>query len=297
MIGLKQKLPEFLLGKFQLMATLVFATLFAILVLIVSLPYSNNVWFELGGGRGFLLTVLFTVIALCIAIISKVLMHAMRNKGMLVWHYILWNITEVLAICGFYILVTSVGDAYGIIDRHGAPFGKLFLSSLRYGFASIGIPYVIAALYFDILDKENTIRMINYGNVVTDQPTIPEESNKIALFDNNGTLRLSLNVDSLYYFESDDNYIKVWYTDETDTLKQYMLRCRLRTVEENFSDNGLLRCHRKYIVNLTKVRSIKKAGDTYQIDLGREGISPLPISKTYEKSMLSAYNSRPDIDN
>lgn len=288
-------MPAYLLGKFQLTATIVFATLFAIIVLLVSLPYSQNAWFQLAGGRGYLLTVIYVIIALSIAITSKRLLYLMRESDMLVWQYVLWNVAEILVICGFYILVTMVGDMRGIIDRQGAPIGKLFLTSLRYGFASIGVPYVIAALYFDILDKENTIRMINYDNVVTDQPTVPEESNKIALFDNNGTLRLSLNVDSLFYFESDDNYIKVWYTDESDTLKQYMLRCRLKTVEENFSDNGLLRCHRKYIVNITKVRNVSKSGDSYQLELGREGIAPLPISKTYESAILSAYNSRKNI--
>lgn len=289
---MNQKVPQFLLGKFQLTATVVFATLFAIILLLVSLPYSHNVWFELAGGTGYLLTVVFVLIALTIAIISKRMMYLMRDKGMLMWQYVLWDIVEIFVICGVYIIVTIIGDSRGIIDRHGAPVGKVFLTALRYGYISIGVPYVIAALYFDVLDKENTIRMINYGNVVTDQPATQESSNKIALFDNNGTLRLSLNVDSLYYFESDDNYIKVWYTDDTGTLKQYMLRCRLRTVEENFSDNGLLRCHRKYIVNMTKVRSIIKTGDSYQVDLGREGIAPLPISKTYESAILEAYNSR-----
>lgn len=292
MIRMRQKAPQYLLGKFQLTATLVFGALFAIILLLVSLPYSHNVWFELAGGKGYLLTVVFVLIALTIAIFSKRMMYLMRNKGMLMWQYVLWNAIEIFVICGVYIIVTIIGDSRGIIDRHGAPVGKVFLTALRYGYVSIGVPYIIAGLYFDILDKENTIRMINYGNVVTDKPANPETDNKIALFDNNGTLRLSLNVDSLYYFESDDNYIKVWYTDDSGTLKQYMLRCRLRTVEENFSDNGLLRCHRKYIVNLTKVRSIIKTGDSYQIDLGRDNIAPLPISKTYENSILEAYNSR-----
>lgn len=293
MYRLGDKTPAFLLGKYQLTATLVFVSFFSVVCVLLTAPFSGNVWFELGRSYGFLLTIVFGLIALGIGIISRRLLYLLRNKGIKLWLYIVWHIVEIIVICTIYMLLTIYGDAKGIIDLHGTPVSQIYSSALQYGFGMLGVPYIIAALYFDVMDKENTIRMINYSNVVTDQPPIPQETNKIALFDNSGVLRLSVNVGSLYYFESDDNYIKVWYADECGALKQYMLRCRLRTVEESFSDSGLLRCHRKYIVNLAKIKAITKSGDGYQIDLGLEHISSIPISKTYEESILSAYNSRP----
>ena len=110
---------------------------------------------------------------------------------------------------------------------------------------------------------------------------------KITLFDNSGALKLSLSPDSLYYIESDDNYIKVWYTDSKEELKQYMLRCRLKTVEESFKDSGLVRCNRKYIVNINKVSTLRKESDGYVLELSNESIPALPVTKTYTDAVLS----------
>ena len=131
---------------------------------------------------------------------------------------------------------------------------------------------------------------MNYENVVTDEPVKPEASmQKITLFDNSGALKLSLNPDNLYYIESDDNYIKVWYTDNKGELKQYMLRCRLKTVEEGFKGSGLVRCNRKYIVNIHKVATLRKESEGYVLDLENEAIPPLPVTKTYTDTVLSYF--------
>ena len=145
-------------------------------------------------------------------------------------------------------------------------------------------------MYFAIIDKNNTIRLMNFENVVTDEPVKPEtQMSKITLFDNSGSLKLSLNPENLYYIESDDNYIKVWYTDNKGELKQYMLRCRLKTVEESFRGAGLVRCNRKYIVNINKVATLRKESDGYILDLNNEDIPPLPVTKTYTDNVLSYF--------
>ena len=157
---------------------------------------------------------------------------------------------------------------------------------------TMGIPYLIAGMYFAIRDRDQTIRMINYGNVVSDEELPSHEEQKITLFDNNGVMKLSVSASNLYYIESDDNYIKVWYTDSADVLKQYMLRCRLKTVEESFRDSDLVRCHRKYVVNMSKVRVLSREKGGYYLELDSDLIDPIPISKTYEETVLARFNAR-----
>ena len=139
---------------------------------------------------------------------------------------------------------------------------------------------------------------MSYENVVTDEPIKPDtKMQKITLFDNSGALKLSLNPDNLYYIESDDNYIKVWYTDSKGDLKQYMLRCRLKTVEESFKGSGLVRCNRKYIVNINKVAMLRKESEGYVLDLANETIPPLPVTKTYTDTILSWFtDNQPLLD-
>ena len=134
---------------------------------------------------------------------------------------------------------------------------------------------------------------MNYENVVTDEPIKSEsQKHKITLFDNSGTLKLSLNPDNLYYIESDDNYIKVWYTDSKGELKQYMLRCRLKTVEESFRGSSLVRCHRKYIVNMSKVSMLRKESEGYILDLDNDSIPPISVTKTYTDIVLSHFTEQ-----
>jgi hypothetical protein len=199
--------------------------------------------------------------------------------------YIIWCILEITAVGGIYTWITVLN-----IPLHGEVPLDVFSRSLLYGAISLGIPYLIAGMYFAIIDKNNTIRLMNYENVVTDEaPRENTSKQKITLFDNSGTLKLSLSPENLYYIESDDNYIKVWYTDSKGDLKQYMLRCRLKTVEESFKGSGLVRCNRKYIVNIKKVSMLRKESDGYVLDLANEVIPPLPITKTYTDAILSYF--------
>ena len=147
-------------------------------------------------------------------------------------------------------------------------------------------------MYLSIIDKNKTIKLMSYENVVTEDALVEGPIKKITLFDNSGALKLSLNIESLYYIESDDNYIKVWYTDNKGDLKQYMLRCRLKTVEESFKGSSLVRCHRKYIVNLSKVSMLRKESEGYVLDLANEEIPPISITKTYTDTVLSHFTDQ-----
>ena len=145
------------------------------------------------------------------------------------------------------------------------------------------------SLYFTIIDKNRTISLMNCTNVVSDELSASKPEDKITLFDNSGALKLSVRTSNLYYIESDDNYIKVWYSDAGGQIKTYMLRCRLKTVEQSFRDSLLVRCHRKYIVNLDRVKVLRKEKDAYYLDLDSDCIPPLSVSRTYADKVLSRY--------
>ena len=201
--------------------------------------------------------------------------------------YTLWCIIEILTIAGLYTYLTV-----DVIDTDGTLL-ETMRKSVTNGFVALGIPYLISGMYFAIIDKNNTIRLMNYENVVTDEPQKADTSlKKITLFDNSGTLKLSVSPDNLYYIESDDNYIKVWYTDSKGHLQNYMLRCRLKTVEDSFKGSELVRCNRKYIVNLSKVSMLRKENDGYILDLCNESIPPLPVTKTYTDSVLGYFTEQ-----
>lgn len=288
-MSLNAKLPSYLLGKYQLTGTVTFSVLFALVFLNIYIPFSDTAWFGFGDSVMSVLTLLFCSAAIGVLIASRVLMYKSKKYfQMTYWAYVLWCIAEIASICGFYtwltVDITSPANAQG-----PEIFGKAFL----YGAIALLVPYIISAMYFAIIDKNKTISLMSYENIVTDEaPKADTPLQKITLFDNSGSLKLSLSPENLYYIESDDNYIKVWYTDSKGELKQYMLRCRLKTVEESFKGSDLVRCNRKYIVNIKKVRLLHKESEGYVLDLDNESIPPLPVTKTYTDAVLSHFTDQ-----
>ena len=278
------KLPGYLLGKYQLIGTVTFAVLFALVFLMLYIPFSDTAWFGLGGSVMFLLTVFYAAASILSLIVSRMLMYRSKRMFELTYAgYTVWCLMEIVFVSALYTYLTVE-----FIPVGGERNIEIFARAFQNGLIALGIPYLIAGMYFAIIDKNNTIRLMSYDNVVTDEPIRPE-TQKITLFDNSGTLKMSLSPENLYYIESDDNYIKVWYSDSKGDLKQYMLRCRLKTVEESFKDSGLVRCHRKYIVNIKKVKGLRKESDGYYLDLDNETIPPLSVTKTYADTVLSHF--------
>lgn len=293
MLQLSRQTPGYLLGRLQLVTTVTFTALFSLLVMLARLPFSNNPWLVLPLQDLMTYAAAFFAICIFIVCLSRRVMYSLRdNSGFLLFHYVAWGVAEVLLLAFLYSFLTVKAGSYGLVDLEGADFLSIFGGAVVSSAISIGMPYVFCGMYFTLEDRNNTIRLMNYGNVVSDVPVQPYEEKRVTLFDNNGVLKMSLNMDSVYFFESDDNYIKVWYMDTAGEVRQYMLRCRLKTIEESFANSDLVRCHRKYIVNITKVSILKSDKDGYCMDLGIESAGRIPISKTYEKAVLARFNSR-----
>ena len=288
--GARKYIPSYLRERYQLLGTVTFAALFSVLFLLVSIPFSNNAWFRLGNSTFFGFTALFASISLAILIVSKVTMYKTRNiLPMTYWGYAAWCLSEIVLITVLYTIVTvTIAQPE---DQNGI---AIFFHALVYTFVCLGVPYIIAGMFFTIIDQNRTIRLMNMQDVVTDET--PAETaapvQKFTLFDNNGVLKLSVSSANLYYVEADDNYIKVWYADQQGALQTYMLRCRLKTVEESFAGSDLIRCHRKFIVNMQKVKVLQKVGAVYEITLDNEAIAPIPVTKTYIENVLEKFRKQ-----
>jgi hypothetical protein len=267
MFSLSGKVPGYLLGKYQMGVTVVFTLLFAIIFLLIVPPFPDNT---------------FCIISAALLLASRLLLYKIGKKTAPTYlGYIIWCLVEALLISLLY--------TFGFQKQFQLPVFGMTLAKTVFVLAP---PHIMSALYFSMQEKDNVIRLMNYGNVVTDETFTAQNSQKITLFDNNGVMKLSVSAYNLYFIESDDNYIKVWYRDNNGTMKQYMLRCKLKTVEESFADSDLVRCHRQYIVNMAHVAMLYRLKDSYELRLDIEGMDPIPVTKTYESNVLSRFNSR-----
>ena len=104
---MNKKLPSYLLRKYQLIGTVTFSVLFAIIFLNIYIPFSDTAWFGLGQSDMFSGTLLFIFVSILTLIISRTLMYRTRRLLELTYlEYVLWCIGEIVLIGAFYTNLT-----------------------------------------------------------------------------------------------------------------------------------------------------------------------------------------------
>lgn len=283
-----KELPKFLLDKRYLLGSVFFILTFSVLFMAIYSPFSSTAWFSLTNLQDFGMTVAFYLVALAIMLISKLIMYnSQAQVNFNLWKYILWIVAEVIIISIFYTHFTYVfvtPSEESLINIMAKSFGCILLI--------IAIPYTILTLYAAYKAKAEELQMLQYEMSLSNESSMVYPS-LINFYDYNGTLKLTINSDSLYYMESQDNYIKIHY-ENSGKLCSYMLRSRTKTIEESLADTSIVRCQRSYLVNVMKINHIKKGGKARYIVLSHDDIRPIPVSKSYFKNLISKidkYNS------
>ena len=99
---LTDKIPGYLLGKYQLIGTITFSVLFAVVFLNIYIPFSDTAWFGLGDSSMFVLTIIFIAVSIMILISSRMLMYKIKDLFEINYsEYIIWCILEIITLSGF----------------------------------------------------------------------------------------------------------------------------------------------------------------------------------------------------
>ena len=169
--------------------------------------------------------------------------------------------------------------------------GEAFFDRLQAAAEHVGLEFALVVVVpdLDVVVVRFHVVEVRAGDGELEDAVVVEQGELLFA---GGFLKLSVSSANLYYVDSDDNYIKVWYDDNKGELQTYMLRCRLKTVEESFAGSDLIRCHRKFIVNMGKVKVLQKVGATYEITLDNEAIAPIPVTKTYIENVLKVFKEK-----
>jgi len=117
-----------------------------------------------------------------------------------------------------------------------------------------------------------------------------KKSDLLICTDDKGLVCFSIQMDALFYIESDTNYITIFYMNH-EKLDKYLMRSSLRKVLEENKNNNLMRCHRSYIVNFEKVKMYKKDKEGGQIELSHDSLPAIPVSKSYLENVLNKFQN------
>lgn len=308
MVTTEREIPKFLVSRRYISVMISFIVVFSPLFLILYQPFSLAVWFSTDDMLRFSLTILFYVAAIVILIASRSLMYALQDRILLTpWRYIWWLMSENLLISLLYTLITV-----SLFPIEGVSIPDVAVRALGCVTLILAIPNGLVMFYAAYRTKCEELEASQYEvqrlseecrslqqlseqerRITASLPrsTVESAPKMIHLHDNNGTLRLTINLDSLYYMESEDNYIKVHYK-HNDKIASYMLRCRTSQLEKSLEGTGMVRCHRSYIVNIRKIAFLGEEHRMRFITLSDESIKRIPVSKSYYTTILTALNGR-----
>lgn len=186
---------------------------------------------------------------------------------------IFWNIWIVFTIMGSNFLFYS--KLFGFFEIGLGTIGKLLLLSVLPVSVLITINQN-RLLRTHLKSAEALNRKLSESNVQDD---------KLVTFNSDYKKdNLSLKASALVLIRSANNYIEVFYR-ENSTTKSKMVRCSMINADRTVSDfNFLLRCHRMYIINVNQV--VRVEGNSQGFRLAMEGIEfPVLVSQKY----LSAF--------
>ena len=287
-MNLRKKAPRFLLESRTLAGSVVAIVLFSIIFMLIYGPYSSTSWLTLmvdqSQGTGWvnrfysvMASVLFYLVAIAFLGLSKVVLYYVGKKVQLYnGHLVSWIGGEIVLISLIYTVFTvllNLADPNLFLPIWGR--AVLVLSFI------IVVPYIICLQHATNRHQSQLLDRLGM-NMVNDKVK-DADSKLINLVDSTGKLKMSINVDSLYYVESQDNYVKIYY-DSDGKLCNYMLRSTTKSIEAKFGE-WLVRCHRGYLVNKNKIRIFRNDRDGMYICLMHDNIRQIPVSKSYASNI------------
>lgn len=124
-------------------------------------------------------------------------------------------------------------------------------------------------------------------------PTEPQPSPSsriINFFDEKDELQLSLRLDHIYFLESAENYVNIYYRNKENT-ERFTLRSSLKKQQEKLEKYGFIRCHRSYLVNFDNILLLRKDKNGPYLDFGAPNLPQIPVSKTYLDAVTAYFIS------
>jgi len=265
---------------------IVFTTIYSLVFINIFKPFNSESWLPNSNSTNYLIySSMMVIIGMTVISISRVIMHYFVKKIQIGYsEYILWLVFESIMLAAFYVFVAY---KFGFVENYkqGHPDETLMIALFEiFRKAALNtiwmllIPYTIALLYLSNEDARK--RLIESEN---------KPVGRIIQFkDEKGEIRFSTALENILYLEAADNYVNINYVNN-DRISDFILRNKLKNVEEDMANTPLKRCHRSYMINLVHVQSIKHDQKEISIEFDTTSIKGVTVTKTYQDSIIDAF--------
>ncbi len=322
---MKRKIPKYCVSKDNTIYYLVFLFFFSLLFINIFTPFKGAWYNQQNYTRLQLFTDTLVIITggTVVLMISRWIMYYVhKKKGLTLFWYIFWLIIEIPFLALLYALICNfaVGD--------NREFGEILVRAIVYVPLLYVIPTLISQLFFNMMDKieklkvlseiesedfvgdeyildnhitpnskkdfdltlprilNNEISISNIKSEGTDNET--DINRKFNFLDEKGELQISLKLSNIYYLESAENYINIYYNNK-DSVERFTMRSTLKKQYDKLEKYAFIRCHRSYVVNFNNIMLLIREKDGTYLDFGIKGLERIPISKTYLEAVTQYF--------
>jgi hypothetical protein len=279
MVDFQKPIPSYLNEKQNIVRLILFTSIFALIFINIYSPFGSGTWFNVTRLQFFTYSSLIILTGVLVVVISRVIMyHVSKRTVIILSHYLVWIFAEVLLMALSYALF----EKFLLSDLR--LFSDLVKISSRNTALVLLLPYSVSWLYFSWRDKKEQIEKLADG-----QPFPASTRNMVPFYDDRGILKLSVKKENLLYLEAAENYVSICYLNK-DKVSKYLLRDTLKKIEETFSGNEIVRCHRSYMVNFEKVKVIRRDRDGLKLGFDNPLVMDIPVSKTYISHVMETFS-------
>jgi len=281
---MNSKIPAYMYERNNIIRLVLFTAIFALLFINIFQPFGSRGWYkDISDFKYFFFSSLIILTGMLVVVISRFLMLSYVKKYELSYlKYGVWVLTEILSMSLFYALFTK------FIPRESASrdFMEIFQKSTLHASLVLLLPYSILWLYFSWRDKNLMLLQLNEADKLTEMP----KKSLISFLDEKGEFKISIVLEHLLYVDSADNYATIHYLNKSK-LSHFLIRNSLKWMDENLTnDTPLVRCHRSFIVNLDKVKVLRKTKEGIFLELETVNTPDIPVSKTYYECVMTKFS-------
>lgn len=252
------------------------APVFFFFFTIVYKPYDLTQSLDMGRGLFSFNVAIMTSIILVILVISRLLFFIFREKMKLNYFwYTFWCIGEIIVVSFFvalYLWLMLGGDSL-YLDVMKEYVQDIFLTLIY--------PYLIITLSVIVKDRGEELTALQFQT----QEQSADTNLYTRFYDANNNQKLSLITTSILYIAAQENYLRIYYVDN-DKVTNYLLRNQMKNIEEYCQSQGLVRCHRSYFINSTRIQLLKKEKEgVIYAELNAPEPIKIPVTRKYYDSL------------
>lgn len=99
-----------------------------------------------------------------------------------------------------------------------------------------------------------------------------------------GKTTLAIKPQDLLFIKAEENYVNIHHLVNGQVEKQLIRKTMKEILQELNDQPNMMRCHRSYLINRTKILRIIRSPKKLELDLGFNLV--VPVSKTYQEAVL-----------